>query len=149
MDGTRGREHDVAVPEPRPDPDAPFRCEVTYVDDDAVVLPRGDIDLVTAPLMLRDARATLALPVNRIVIDLRHVTFMDSSGLNALNTARREAADHGTELTLSSVPPQPRTVMEITGLAESFGLQTRSSGAPPTAPGGTTAEAKPAKTSGT
>jgi anti-sigma B factor antagonist len=103
----------------------PSLCEVSCLDDRAIVLPRGDIDLSTAPAMLRDARAALALTVERIVVDLRHVTFMDSSGIHALNAARIEAAEHGIGFTLASVPPQPRTVLEITGLAEVFGLAPR------------------------
>jgi anti-sigma B factor antagonist len=118
------------------DEHAPFRCDISYVDDSAIVLPRGDIDIATAPMMLREALASLVLPVEHIVVDLRHVTFMDSSGIHALNTARLQAADRGTGFTLVAVPPQPRTVLEITGLAEAFGLLPRGDrtvpGTPPT-----------------
>jgi anti-sigma B factor antagonist len=113
------------TPSYEPDAYEPFRCEVSFVEDRAVIVPRGDIDLSTAPVMLRDALATLALPVEGVIVDLRFVTFMDSSGISAMHSARREAGVHGKEFTLASVPPQPRTVLEITGLAEEFGLAPR------------------------
>jgi anti-sigma B factor antagonist len=115
----------IESPNDAKDSHAPFRCDVTYVEDRAVVMARGEIDLVTAPVVLREALGTLALPVRGIVIDLRHVPFMDSSGIQALNDARRQALERGIEFTLASVPPQPRMVLEVTGLSEVFGLAAR------------------------
>jgi anti-sigma B factor antagonist len=123
-----------------PQDHSPFRCSVSYVDDTAVVLPRGEVDVATAPVVLRATRSLLALSVERIVVDLRHVPFMDSSGLHALITSLREAASHGTEFVLTSVPPQPRAVMEITGLANAFGLLPQANGAPPRMTGGAAAD---------
>jgi anti-anti-sigma factor len=115
----------IETPEAEPDPYAPFRCEVTYVEDRALAVPRGDVDLASAPALLREVLATLALPVTAVTLDLRHVTFIDSSGVGALITAQRKAAEHGIEFVLASVPHQVRLVLEATGLSESFGLVPR------------------------
>jgi anti-sigma B factor antagonist len=108
----------------------PFRCDVSYIDSRAVVLPRGELDLSTAPLLLREVLASLALPVAAVTVDLRHVSFLDSSGIQALLTAQGEAHERHIAFVLSSVQPQALTVLEVTGLAESFGLVRRADALP-------------------
>jgi anti-anti-sigma factor len=56
---------------------------------------RGELDLATAP-RLRDA---LADPGGRVVlVDLRGLTFMDSTGVRTLLQANEDAASAGSEL---------------------------------------------------
>lgn len=99
-----------------------FRCDVSYVEDRAVVAVRGDVDLGTASVLQREVLATLALPIAGVVLDLGYVSFMDSSGIAVLVAAHRQAHDLGLPFTLTSVPRHVRIVLEISGLAELFGL---------------------------
>ncbi len=101
---------------------AGFRCDALVVDDHAVVTVRGELDLATAPTVLTEVLGTLAPPVTDVVVDLRDVSFLDSSGLGALIAAYRGCVECGTTLTLESVPNHARRVIEITGVAELFGL---------------------------
>lgn len=119
-----------------------FRCDVSYVENQAVVAVRGEVDLATAPLLLREVRACLSLRVESVVVDCKHLSFLDSAGVHALLDAHRDAADHGVTFTVKSVAPQSRRVLEVTGLAESFGLVTRPGGVLDHASGGPTAEAE-------
>jgi anti-sigma B factor antagonist len=109
----------------------PFRCDVVYAGDHAVVAARGELDLATAPAVLREIRASLALPISGVTIDLGYVTFVDSSGVQALVTARNNAIEHGIGFRLDSVPRQARRVLETCHLLDLFGLPPRPDRAPP------------------
>jgi anti-sigma B factor antagonist len=88
--------------------------------DHAVLLVRGEIDIATAPAF-RDALDRLIREANSPAFaDLSGVTFMDSSGIDALATARRQAEAGGVDLILVAPSPPVRTVLELTGLWEHF-----------------------------
>jgi anti-anti-sigma factor len=95
-----------------------FRCDVTFVDEHAVVAVRGDLDLATAPTLLREAFAALALPIKALTLDLERTTFLDSSGLDVLVQAKRHGRELGIAVDLKAIPHQARRVIEITGLTE-------------------------------
>jgi anti-sigma B factor antagonist len=78
----------------------------------------GDLDTATTP-RLKKYLATLA-DTHRgvLVIDLRRLTFMDSSGISALVAADSHARRDGLELTIVRGPPQVQRVMEICGLGD-------------------------------
>ncbi|MFI7603396.1 STAS domain-containing protein [Actinoplanes sp. NPDC049681] len=75
----------------------------------------GEIDQSTAGLFA-DALAAAVPGRRRVEVDLGAVTFMDSSGINALVQHR----DPGCELVLVEVPPRIRRVLEITALDRIF-----------------------------
>ena len=65
-----------------------------------VVIPTGELDLATAPsLESALGRAFTESAGGRVVLDLRELEFIDSSGLRTLLTARRRAVT-GDERTL-------------------------------------------------
>ena len=101
----------------------PFACDVMYVDEHAVATVRGEIDIATAPQLLREVLATLALPINHVTLDLGAVTFIDSSGLAALTRAHADAEARGINLILESVPDQARQVLDLTDLAQLFDIR--------------------------
>jgi hypothetical protein len=47
--------------------------------------------MATAPELNREVCATFALPLWQVRVDLRHCTFLDSSGVNALIDTYRGA----------------------------------------------------------
>lgn len=113
------------IPEAPPeasDADVPFRCDVSYVDEHATVAVRGELDLATAPVLLREVLATLVLPVDAVTVDLALVTFLDSSGIHTLLVAKSNAEERGIAFTLASVSRQGHLVLEVSGLSEHFGL---------------------------
>ncbi|OJF12211.1 hypothetical protein BG844_21900 [Couchioplanes caeruleus subsp. caeruleus] len=71
----------------------------------------GEIDQSSAPRFAAALDATMP-GRRRVEVDLSGVTFMDSSGVNALVQHHRE----GCELVVVDVPPNIRRVLEITGL---------------------------------
>ena len=76
----------------------------------------GEIDGLTAPLLADAIDAAITPTRTRIEVDLREVTFVDSSGINTLVRARSDRY----QLALVEVPPHIRRLFEITGLAEIF-----------------------------
>ena len=51
-----------------------------------------------------------------ILLDLGDVRFLDSAGISALLTLRRELADHGGKLSLCEVPPRLQEMFELVGM---------------------------------
>jgi anti-sigma B factor antagonist len=70
-----------------------FSVDVTTDDGWTTVAVAGELDLATADELSGAVRAGLAGGAVRL--DLREVTFMDSAGVRALNTALRESAAEG------------------------------------------------------
>lgn len=85
-----------------------------------VVTVGGELDLSTVA-QLDDYLAQLD-PGRPVVLDLHHLTFLDSTGLSVLiDNMHRVRATGGTLTIRRPSPPVART-LEVTGLLESFGL---------------------------
>ncbi len=86
-----------------------------------VRLPQ-EVDLASAPALREEMLAALNRDGVHLVADALDVTFMDSSGVNALVRARERAAGLGGSLHVVSRSPAVRRVLQITGLVERLGL---------------------------
>lgn len=95
---------------------APGTLSVTRIHepDQVALVCLGDLDLPCSPQLEREARELLRSGVKRLVIDLRGVPFMDSSGLSVLLSLRNDAKRGGQELQLSDVPGPVRRVFQLT-----------------------------------
>ncbi|MFD9597130.1 STAS domain-containing protein [Kitasatospora sp. NPDC059973] len=82
----------------------------------------GELDLDQVPRLDAALRDTLAVrsapPV--LLVDLGAVTFMDSTGLNALPRARIEAERQGTTLHLARPSASVARILELTGADHVF-----------------------------
>ncbi|MGQ0520124.1 MAG: STAS domain-containing protein [Actinomycetota bacterium] len=99
-------------------PAAPETFGIVAVRQDessAAVSPTGDLDVSTSPRLLACIDELLAEGRSRITLDLRAVTFIDSSGLGALVKAHKRAAPAG-QLTIVDPRPHVHRAMEISGL---------------------------------
>jgi anti-anti-sigma factor len=87
-------------------------------------IPSGELDLATVPELeekVLDAVRSAAQPV---VIDLRELTFMDSTGVRTIVAAHQLAEESGCDLRVVRPPrdsPVAR-VIEISGIGEALGL---------------------------
>jgi len=84
------------------------------------ILVEGDIDIATAPRLNADIQAAFQAEVNELIVDLREVTFIDSTGLGVLVGARKRARSSGAHLKLMLPEGQARFPFEVTGLASMF-----------------------------
>ena len=97
-----------------------FGVEHQARDGAAVVTARGEIDLSTSPALreaLRDPHAQA--PV--VVLDLRSVTFMDSSGLGVIVGQNKRAREQGFRFAVAvSGAAEVERILELSGLAEAL-----------------------------
>ncbi|MGD9703817.1 MAG: STAS domain-containing protein [Acidimicrobiia bacterium] len=88
------------------------------IDDDGVVVARGDVDLAGGPVLEQAIlRREASGPVT---IDLSGVDFIDSSGLRSLLAASRRALERGSEVVLRSPSVGVNRLLTLTGTAEQF-----------------------------
>jgi anti-anti-sigma factor len=83
----------------------------------AVVVLRGDIDVVTVPDVRERALALLATPVERVQVDMSGCTFLDSAGIALLGGLWSRARELDAEFVLTDPPTNVRVVLTIAGLA--------------------------------
>ncbi|MFI0243130.1 STAS domain-containing protein [Streptomyces sp. NPDC016845] len=92
----------------------PLSWEICVIDTGDTVLlhVRGELDLATAP----ELEALLArLTSRRCELDLSHVPFIDSTGINLLTRHHRLAQKTGGHLRVVAVTRAVRRVLDITG----------------------------------
>jgi anti-sigma B factor antagonist len=87
-----------------------------------VLVAVGDVDLQTAPVLRRRIEAGTEAGED-LVIDLRHVTFMDSPGLGTLIYCDRMQRERGGHLVLKAPTGQVRELLEIVRLADVIELE--------------------------
>ena len=86
----------------------------------AAVSPAGDLDVSTSPRLMALIEELLEEGRTAITIDLRAVTFIDSSGLGALVSLLNRARTGDGQLGLICPHRRLRRVFEITGLRRAF-----------------------------
>ncbi len=69
----------------------PFSVSATLHAGTATIVPAGEIDIDTHQRVRDVLRERIAAGVHRVVLDLRRVTFMDSSGLHLVLDLEAEA----------------------------------------------------------
>jgi anti-anti-sigma factor len=94
------------------------RVEIRVIEGVACVTPTGELDLVTAPSLRAALEDAVALEPTLIVVTLREVTFLDSTGLGAIVAGWRAASDRGIQLRLLHPSPAVRRILDVTGLDE-------------------------------
>jgi anti-sigma B factor antagonist len=96
-----------------------FAVHTVPLEDGAVrVEAEGELDLATAPQLEELLRRQLDASGD-VTLDLSRVTFMDSSGLQAIIAILRGANTNGTRLRIAgSMMPQIQRLIEITGLQD-------------------------------
>ena len=87
-----------------------------------IVALEGEIDLSTVPEAERLITEAEASRPGGLVIDLREVTFMDSSGLRVLLTAHRRAEEDGRGFALVKGGDIVNRLLDVTGLSERLEL---------------------------
>lgn len=92
-----------------------FAAEVTKTDSEVIVAVRGEIDLVSGPV-LWERLAEIIPGTKRLVLDLRETEFIDSTGLSIFVRALRRLRHDGGDLILRSPRRNAREVLDITGL---------------------------------
>jgi anti-sigma B factor antagonist len=80
----------------------------------------GEIDLYTAPRLQSELMSALSSNPARLIVDMSGVEFCDSTGINVLLAAHRQARERGGELQLAGPGSATRKVLQVTGLESVF-----------------------------
>jgi anti-sigma B factor antagonist len=100
-----------------------FACELSFEHDEPIISARGEVDIATSGELEDQVMGALGGTGSRLVVDLAEVTFIDSSGLNALVRGRRAAAEQGARLILRAPGPQVRTALQASALDGVFEME--------------------------
>ena len=93
-----------------------FELRVVRSESRLHIAPSGELDIATAPQLERAISEATAEAVSELVLDLRELTFMDSTGLRTLAQANLKAEQAGTALSIWRGSRQIERVLEISGL---------------------------------
>jgi anti-sigma B factor antagonist len=94
-----------------------FDVSLLRQDRCTVVRVRGEIDVVSRE-RFEETMTEVLDAGGPMVIDMRQVTFCDSTGLNSIVSAHRRALELGTAIALVALPPRVRRVFRITAVDE-------------------------------
>jgi anti-sigma B factor antagonist len=95
----------------------PFQCTATAGGLDAAwVHVSGELDIATTPELERTLRASRS-DARLVVLDLRDLAFMDSSGVHAIVDASLRARQAVRRLVLLRAPPDLDRIFTLTGSA--------------------------------
>jgi anti-sigma B factor antagonist len=106
----------AAVSDPgSPSPEL-FRCEVGRNGASAWVRPAGDLDLDTVHRVEAALTELREEGAASLVLDLRELTFMDSTGLRLVIRWHTAARDEGFEFAIVPGPEVVQRVFRLTGM---------------------------------
>jgi anti-sigma B factor antagonist len=100
----------------------PFGCTVHARGGVVTVAPTGELDMGTVPLLESAMSYQHDLGDGELVVDLRGVTFIDSSGVHLLLRLAQAAARGRHELRVIPGSERVRHVFALTGVEEALGL---------------------------
>jgi anti-sigma B factor antagonist len=99
-----------------------FRVEVRRDGEAAVVSVSGELDLASGPELETELDRLAGPETKLVVIDLRQLDFMDSTGLSIIVRAHQRMAGEGCEMGLVKGSQQVQRLLDLTGVAERLRL---------------------------
>lgn len=103
-------------------PPEPFRCESGRDGDRWWVRPLGELDLDTAPLLEQELTSARAAGAGSLVLDMRGLSFMDSTGLRLVIRWDTAAREEGFEFAIVPGADVVQRVFRLTGMEEHLQL---------------------------
>ena len=97
-----------------------FSVRTEQRDAAAVVIPSGELDIATAPALEQELDRAFESSSARVVLDLRELEFIDSSGLRTLLMARRRADIARAHFSLVAGDRALQRTLEIAGIHQIF-----------------------------
>jgi anti-sigma B factor antagonist len=94
----------------------PFSCQTDRNGDTVWVRPRGELDLDTAPALEQELARVREEGNPRLVLDLRRLTFMDSTGLRLVIRWDTAAREQGFQFAIVPGPEVVQRVIRLTGM---------------------------------
>lgn len=99
-----------------------FRVEVKSHERATVIAVSGELDLASSPALQEELDRVAASDSEVLIIDLRELDFMDSTGLSVLVRAHQRAEEQGLELAMVKGSQQVQRLLNLTGVADRLRL---------------------------
>jgi len=95
-----------------------LRVEVHSKGDAALVAVSGELDLASSPVLEAELERVGGADPTLVVVDLRELEFIDSTGLSVLVRAHQRAQEAGSRFGLVNGPSQVQRLLSLTGIRE-------------------------------
>jgi anti-sigma B factor antagonist len=95
-----------------------FRVEVRSDGRASVITVSGELDLASSGALEEELTRVAESDTEQVIIDLRELEFMDSTGLSTLVKAHQRAQEAGQEFVLVRGSHQVQRLLSLTGVAE-------------------------------
>lgn len=102
--------------------DDQFSVEVHRDQHATIVVPRGELDLASAPKLEAELMAAWESGVELVIVDLRCVDFMDSTGLRVVIEAHQRARDRARRFGVVDGGDQVHKLLTMTGTLNALGV---------------------------
>jgi anti-sigma B factor antagonist len=99
-----------------------FRVEVRSEDHATVISVSGELDLASSPVLEEELERVAGSNAEVVIVDLRKLEFMDSTGLSVLVRAHQRAEEQGRRLGLVNGSQQVQRLLTLTGVADRLTL---------------------------
>jgi len=97
-----------------------LQVDIEKIGTITVVIPLGDIDLSKSSELRASLRSTLDETPTKIIIDLTHVPYMDSSGIATMIEGLQLSKQSNIEFILCSLCEGVRSIIELARLDQIF-----------------------------
>lgn len=101
----------------------PFKVERQVSDRTVRILVRGELDMDTGPRLESELREVEADEPAMLVLDLREVSFFDSTGLQLVLDADVRAREQGRRFVVLPGEGEPLRVLELADVVDRLQLQ--------------------------
>jgi anti-sigma B factor antagonist len=99
-----------------------FRVEAHEEGGGTVIALSGELDLAASPALEEALERVFTSGSGPIVIDLRRLDFMDSTGLSIIVRAHNRAVEGDRPLFVTRGPAQVQRLLALTGVADRLSL---------------------------
>jgi anti-sigma B factor antagonist len=99
-----------------------FEVEVRDGDQAVVIGVSGELDLASSPGLEQELDRRMGAGAELVIVDLRQLEFMDSTGLSVLVRAHQRATESGQRFAVVRGPQQVQRLLSLTGVADRLTL---------------------------
>jgi anti-sigma B factor antagonist len=95
-----------------------FRVDVRNEDRAVVFAVEGELDLASSPTLEQAIDRVSEDDIDLLIVDLRELRFMDSTGLHALVKANKRAGEAGRKFAVVQGGAQIQRLLSLTGVGD-------------------------------
>lgn len=99
-----------------------FEVELRERDQAVIIGVTGELDLASSPALEQELDRRVNSGVESVIVDLRQLEFMDSTGLSVLVRAHQQAVEAGRRFAVVRGPQQVQRLLSLTGVADRLTL---------------------------